>query len=115
MIVNIYLSHRSYLLTSFSQKECLVQYTWYDVPHLQFLTCRFGTLNPLVSYKVFDASPFVYLSGALNDGGGGPTEVLIIYPKKSHFRICLPKKIPMFLAYPKNSTPTVNCSLIHYC
>ena len=37
-----------------------------------------------------------------NDGGGvgGPTEVHILCPKNHNFRICLPKKITTFLAYP---------------
>ena len=34
-------------------------------------------------------------------GGGGPTEVHNLYPKNHNFRICLPKKITTFLAYPK--------------
>ena len=49
-------------------------------------------------------------SDILRMGGGGPTEVHIIYPKNPNFRICLPKKIIMFLVYQKNPTPAVNCA-----
>ena len=39
-----------------------------------------------------------------NDGGGGVRQRFIIYTQKNHnFRICLPKKITTFLAYPKKS------------
>ena len=52
--------YRSYPLTSFSRKECLVTLGMMgivirNVPHPQFLTCRFGILDSLVSHKVFDA------------------------------------------------------------
>ena len=36
-------------------------------------------------------------------GGGGLTEVHILYPKNPNFGIFLPKKHPYILAYPKNS------------
>ena len=36
-------------------------------------------------------------------GGGGPTEVHILYPKNHNFRICLPKKITTFFSIPKKS------------
>ena len=37
-------------------------------------------------------------------GGGGPTEVHILYPKRSQLQNqCLPIKITTFLVYPKNS------------
>ena len=35
------------------------------------------------------------------EGGGGLTEVHILYPKNHNFRICLPKKVTTFLSIPK--------------
>ena len=53
-------------------------------------------------------APFRYF----NDGG--PRQRVIFYtPKNPNFSLCLPKKIPTFLAYQKkNPSPTVNCAYV---
>ena len=48
--------------------------------------------------------PGAPLTNFNDGGGGGPTEVYILYPKKHNFRIFVyPKKSLLFLAYPKKS------------
>ena len=43
------------------------------------------------------------MGGGRGGRGGGVTEVHMLYPKNPNFRICLPEKIPTFLAYRKKS------------
>ena len=50
------------------------------------------------------------ISGSIGEGGGSDRGTsYFIPPQKTNFRICLPKKVPRVLAYPKSPTPTVNC------
>ena len=49
-----------------------------------------------------------------NDGGGCPTEVHILYPKKSQLQYCLPKKIPTFFSIPKKIPQCFCISKFYY-
>ena len=52
------------------------------------------------------------MGGGGGGRGGGPTEAHILYPKNPNFRICLPKKVPTILAFPKNYTSTLNYAFV---
>ena len=75
------------------------------------LTKRFAMHEPLTFAQRHHSG--ILMTGGGGGGGGGLTEVHILFPENPNFRICLPKSIPAFLAYPKNSH--TNSKLLCYC
>ena len=63
---------------------------------ISFIMCNADTMNPRKEVQYQGPHSDILMTGGL-------TVVHILYPKKPNFRICLPKKIPTFLAYPKKS------------
>ena len=63
--------------------------------YIEVVSCRFWSFLAYITCAIAPGAPLTYF----NDGG--VRQRFIFYTQKNpNFRICLPKRIPTFLAYP---------------